>query len=47
MKEGKSDELFVYKYYLERGHTFKEMYDWSYNEYTTALAFILMEVKDE
>ena len=46
MKEGKSDELFVYKYYLDRGHTFEEMSNWSYNEYTTALAFILMEVKE-
>ena len=46
MKEGKSDELFVYKYYLDRGHTFEEMSKWSYNEYNAALAFILMEVKE-
>lgn len=44
MKECKSDELYVYKYYLDRGHTFEEMNNWSYNEYVTALAFVLMEV---
>lgn len=44
MKDGKSDELFVYKYYLDRGHTFKEMNAWTYDEYVLALAFILYEV---
>ena len=43
MREGKSDALVVYKYYLDRGHTFEEMDNWSYNEYTAALAFVLME----
>lgn len=43
MKDGECDELFVYKYYLERGHTFDEISKWSYNEYVTALAFILLE----
>lgn len=43
MKDGKSDELYVYKYYLERGHTFDEISNWTYNEYITALAFILLE----
>ena len=46
MKEGKSDELYVYKYYLDRGHTFEEMNNWSYNEYTVALAFMLLEVSN-
>ena len=46
MKEGKSDELYVYKYYLDRGHTFEEMNNWSYNEYTIALAFMLLEVSN-
>ena len=44
MKDGKSDELFVYKYYLDRGHTFKEISNWTYDEYACALAFILYEV---
>lgn len=43
MKDGKSDELYVYKYYLDRGHTFEEMSNWSYNEYVVALSFILLE----
>lgn len=44
MKDGKSDELYVYKYYLERGHTFEEMENWTYNQYVAALTFILLEV---
>ena len=44
MNDGKSDELFVYKYYLDRGHSFKEMNDWTYDEYVLALSFILYEV---
>lgn len=43
MKDGESDELYVYKYYLDRGHTFEEMSNWSYNEYVAALSFVLME----
>lgn len=43
MKDGKSDELYVYKYYLDRGHTFDEIANWSYNEYIVALSFILLE----
>lgn len=46
MKGGKSDELYVYKYYLERGHTFDEISKWTYNEYITALAFIVMEANE-
>lgn len=44
MKGGKSDELFVYKYYLDRGHSFTEMNNWTYDEYVLALSFILYEV---
>lgn len=44
MKEGKSDELYLYKYYLDRGHTFEEMENWTYNQHITALTFMLLEV---
>lgn len=43
MKDGKCDELYVYKYYLDKGHSFDEMEGWDYNKYVMALSFILME----
>ena len=35
----------LYKYYFDKGHTFDEMSNWTYEEKTLALGFLLYDLK--
>ena len=37
--------MIVYKYYFDKGHTFDEMENWTYEQYTTALAFAVFDLE--